>query len=118
MSIVIDGFDILQRLGKHADAFAVVRADATTPGVFFAGDPQMLANEFAPVTNHTRFGEHRRWGPSVTVNGGLDAYRPGVLAGEHTDAVLAELGYDAAGVADLRARGIVASEPVEISVTA
>jgi hypothetical protein len=27
MSIAIDGFDILQRLGKHADAFAVVRAD-------------------------------------------------------------------------------------------
>jgi crotonobetainyl-CoA:carnitine CoA-transferase CaiB-like acyl-CoA transferase len=27
--------------------------------------------------------------------------------GEHTDAVLRELGYDAAAIADLRARGVV-----------
>ena len=27
MSIALDGFDLLRRLGKHADAFAVVRAD-------------------------------------------------------------------------------------------
>jgi hypothetical protein len=27
MSIALDGFEILRRLGKHADAFAVVRAD-------------------------------------------------------------------------------------------
>jgi crotonobetainyl-CoA:carnitine CoA-transferase CaiB-like acyl-CoA transferase len=101
-----------------AAGVAVVRADASTPGVFFARHPQMLANGFAPVTSHTRFGEHRRWGPIVTVNGGLDAYRPGVLAGEHTDAVLAELGYDAERIAELRATGVVASEPVEIGATA
>ena len=29
------------------------------------------------------------------------------LLGEHTDEILAELGYDAAAVADLRARGVV-----------
>jgi hypothetical protein len=27
MSIALDGFEVLRRLGKHADAFAVVRAD-------------------------------------------------------------------------------------------
>ena len=29
------------------------------------------------------------------------------LLGEHTDEILAELGFDAAAVADLRARGVV-----------
>ena len=55
----------------------------------------MLANDFAPECTHTRFGTHRRWGPIVRVNGGLDRYGPGVLAGEHTDEILAALGRDA-----------------------
>ena len=33
--------------------------------------------------------------------------RPTPELGEHTDSILAELGYDAAGIADLRARGVV-----------
>ena len=37
--------------------------------------------------------------------GGVDAGGPAL--GEHTDAVLSDLGYDAAAIADLRSRGIV-----------
>ncbi len=91
---------------------AGVRADVATPGKAFAHDPLFLDNGFTPECTHTRFGTHRRWGPIVRVGGGRAAYGPGVLAGEHTDAVLAELGYDGATIADLRARRIVASEPV------
>ncbi len=36
-----------------------------------------------------------------------DSMRPTPELGEHTDSILAELGYDAAGIADLRARGVV-----------
>ena len=89
-----------------------VQADATTPGPFFAHDPQMLANEFSPECTHPRFGVHRRWGPVVRVNGGLDAYGPGVLAGEHTDRLLTELGRRGPEIAALRAARVVASEPV------
>ena len=49
---------------------AGVRADASTPGPFFAHDQQVLANDFAPECTHARFGTHRRWGPIVRVNGG------------------------------------------------
>ncbi len=91
---------------------AGVRADRATPGQFFAHDPQALANDLAPECTHTRFGRHRRWGPIVRVNGGLDAYGPGVLAGEHTDALLAELGHTDAEITSLRAARVVASEPV------
>jgi crotonobetainyl-CoA:carnitine CoA-transferase CaiB-like acyl-CoA transferase len=94
---------------------AGLRADATTPGVFFAHDPHMLANEFAPLCTHARFGTHRRWGPVVRVNGGLDAYGPGVLAGEQTDEILAELGRSSEEIAALRASRVVDSEPVEWS---
>ena len=68
----------------------------------------MLANDLAPECTHARFGTHRRWGPIVRVDGGR-AYGPGVLAGEHTDDVLAALGHDADAIAALRAgprRGI------------
>ena len=87
-----------------------VRADAALPGPFFAHDPQMIANEFAPYTTHTRFGRHRRWGPIVTVDGPADAYGPGVLAGEQTDALLGELGYSPDQITELYAAKVVASE--------
>src|SRR6185503_17235957 len=52
-----------------AAGVAGVRADLASPGVFFAHDPQVLANDFTPLCTHTRFGQHRRWGPIVRVNG-------------------------------------------------
>jgi crotonobetainyl-CoA:carnitine CoA-transferase CaiB-like acyl-CoA transferase len=95
-----------------AAGVAGVRADASTPGPFFAHDELVLANDFTPECTHTRFGVHRRWGPVVRVNGGPADLRAGVLAGEQTDALLAEIGHDTEAVAALRATRIVASEPV------
>jgi crotonobetainyl-CoA:carnitine CoA-transferase CaiB-like acyl-CoA transferase len=95
-----------------AAGVAGVRADGATPGPFFAHDPQMLANDFAPECHHPRFGPHRRWGAVVRVNGGLDHYGPGVLAGEHTDELLTALGHTDGEIANLRSARVVASEPV------
>ena len=92
---------------------ACVAADEMTPGLFALRHPQMLENGFTPMTDHMRFGSMRRWGPIVNVNGAADRYGPGVLAGEHTDELLAELGYDAEAVAALRAGGTVTSEPTD-----
>ncbi|MBO0728407.1 MAG: CoA transferase [Acidimicrobiaceae bacterium] len=92
---------------------AGVRADGATPGRFFAHDEQALANAFSPECDHARFGTHRRWGPIVRVNGGLDVYGPGVLAGEQTNQILTELGYGPEGIAALRQAGVVASERIE-----
>jgi crotonobetainyl-CoA:carnitine CoA-transferase CaiB-like acyl-CoA transferase len=101
-----------------AAGVAGVQADAVGPGAFFAHDPQMLANDFAPECLHLRFGTHRRWGPVVRVNGGLDAYRAGVLAGQQTDEILLEMGRSAEGIAALRAARVVASEPLEVQAPA
>jgi crotonobetainyl-CoA:carnitine CoA-transferase CaiB-like acyl-CoA transferase len=95
-----------------AAGLAGVRADAATPGRAFAHDPVFLDNGFTPECTHRRFGTHRRWGPVVRVDGGLTAYGPGVLAGEHTDAVLTELGCSPARITELRAAGVVGSEAV------
>ena len=102
----------------HAAGVAGVQADGAMPGVFFSHDAQMLANDFAPECRHLRFGTYRRWGPVVRVNGGLDAYGPGVLAGEHTDELLLAIGHTAEEIAALRAARVVSSEPVDSPASA
>ncbi len=92
---------------------AVVRADVATPGNFVSQDEQVRANGFGPEVRHARFGTMRRWGPLVTVGASGAQVGPGVLAGQHTDALLTELGHGDAEIAALRAARVVASEPTE-----
>ena len=91
-----------------------VVADAATAGQFFAHDPQMLENDFAPLAHHQRMGEIRRWGPLTHMAGGRDDYGPGVLAGAETDAILREIGRSDEEIAELRSNRVVWAEPVEI----
>ncbi len=60
----------------------------------------------ADVEHHT-FGDHARMAPLVAFSRSTTRALPGVLAGAHTDLLLAELGYDAVAIADLRERKIV-----------
>jgi crotonobetainyl-CoA:carnitine CoA-transferase CaiB-like acyl-CoA transferase len=89
-----------------------VRADSyPNVGQFYLRDEQMSANGFATVARHTALGEYQRWGPMVTFSATPGRYGTGVLAGEQSDAILAELGYDRAAIAALRERGAVWSDP-------
>ena len=85
-----------------------VRADRNTVGQFFSADPHALENGFTRPSVHGHFGAFRRWGPLTTVDGGMQTYGPGVLAGADTDRLLAEFGHDAAEVARARAAKVVA----------
>jgi len=87
-----------------------VRADGIAVDRFMADDPHMVQNGWAPFVEHARFGRVRRWGPIVTVGGLNPDYGAAPLAGEHTDALLSEIGYDAGAITELRTTKIVASE--------
>ena len=89
-----------------------VRADAAAPGSFFAEDPQIEANGWAAEAEHGLWGRYRRHGPQVTLRDAPGRYRGGALAGEHGDAILAELGYGEEAIARLREERVVRSEPV------
>ena len=89
-----------------------VQADGGSPGEFFADDPQIEANGWDLEAEHTLWGRYRRHGPQVTLSRTSGSYRAGALAGEHGDALLAELGYDASEVASLREQRVVTSEPL------
>ena len=92
-----------------------VVADGGSPGDFFAHDPHVAANRFAPVAEHQRLGAVRRWGALTHCAGGRDDLAPGVLAGAETDAILHEIGKTPDQIAALRQAGAVWSEPVHLA---
>ncbi len=91
-----------------------VQADAGPVGEFLSKDEHVLANGFSPVANHRRLGDVRRWGPLTKMAGGREDYGPGVLAGQETTEILAEVGRSAHEIEQLKSAGIVWSEPVEL----
>ncbi len=93
-----------------AKGVGCVRADGPGPGRFWLDDPHVHENGLVPVVNHARFGDVRRWGATVHVNGPAVEPAPAPLCGEHTDAILRELGRDDEAISKLRAAGVVASE--------
>ena len=71
-------------------------------------DPQVLAQEMVLEVEHPGHGPVRMTGFPIKLDGTpARVRRPAPELGEHTDAILAELGYDAARLAALRERGIV-----------
>jgi crotonobetainyl-CoA:carnitine CoA-transferase CaiB-like acyl-CoA transferase len=57
---------------------------------------------------HPTFDQHPRLAPLVRFSRSSTQALPGCLAGQHTDALLREIGYDTAAIDDLRKRQIVA----------
>jgi len=87
-----------------------VRADGPMPGDYWHESEQVLVNRFKETVRHTRHGELERHGPMARMHGTPNRIASAPLAGEHTDALLAELGYAAAEIAGFRSAGIVWSE--------
>lgn len=91
-----------------------VEAGGPQNGEFWLPDLHIRANGFVRPTPHKRYGEIHRHGPLMAFSAAEMRCGPGVLAGEHVDELLAELGYDAAAIAALRTEGVVWSEPVDV----
>jgi crotonobetainyl-CoA:carnitine CoA-transferase CaiB-like acyl-CoA transferase len=88
-----------------------VRADEyANAGQFFLRSEHVKANGFGPVVDHRVLGSYQRWGPLVTFSKTPGRYGSGVLAGQHTDELLLEAGYDDTEIADLRGRAVVWSD--------
>ncbi|HEY7927697.1 MAG TPA: CaiB/BaiF CoA-transferase family protein [Candidatus Dormibacteraeota bacterium] len=70
--------------------------------------PQVLARDMVLTTEHPTAGTLRMPGSPVKLSGhSATVRRPPPQLGEHTDEVLAELGYSAADVTSLHERGVV-----------
>lgn len=96
------------RLGKAG--VGCVRADGGVAGDFWLRDAHVQANGFALERNHPRYGPYVRHGSLLNFSDSETRCGAGTLAGQHTDALLRELGYDDAAIAQLRADKVVWSE--------
>jgi crotonobetainyl-CoA:carnitine CoA-transferase CaiB-like acyl-CoA transferase len=90
-----------------ADVGCVVAHDEQPEVVLQSKDFGAAADLLVEV-EHPTFGEHPRLRPYVEFSRSQTIAEPGVLAGQHTDKILGELGFDAAAIDSLRSRGIVA----------
>jgi crotonobetainyl-CoA:carnitine CoA-transferase CaiB-like acyl-CoA transferase len=71
-------------------------------------DPQVQALEMAAPVEHPALGRLALIRNAARMRGGAPSVRtPTPEAGQHTDAILAELGFGAAEIAGLRAKGVV-----------
>jgi crotonobetainyl-CoA:carnitine CoA-transferase CaiB-like acyl-CoA transferase len=84
-----------------------VRADAAPHAEFMGGDPSVRANAFVVDTVHPEFGPHWRHGQTVHLSRASGRLGPGTRIGEHSRAILRELGYADSEIVDLKARQIV-----------
>jgi crotonobetainyl-CoA:carnitine CoA-transferase CaiB-like acyl-CoA transferase len=69
---------------------------------------EAAAAEYAVLANSPVFEEHLRPGPAVRFSRSQTRAKGFCSAGQHTDQILAELGYDEEKIADYRARDVVA----------
>ncbi len=72
-------------------------------------DPQIQHLGMAKKVRHPKIGEYEVVGQPIHLSRypQPDALRPTPDQGQHTDEVLREIGYDSAGIAELRSRGVV-----------
>jgi crotonobetainyl-CoA:carnitine CoA-transferase CaiB-like acyl-CoA transferase len=83
---------------------------AMGPAVHFdeiQDDPHLVSREMVVTEHHPLFGDFLTLGNPLVVPGEHFTVRSAPAHGEHTDEILAELGYDDAARDDLRAAGII-----------
>lgn len=99
-----DADDFERRLAPKG--VGCVRADGAQPPDFFLNDPHCGVEELRVPAVHPDWGDYYRNGPMARFAKG-DAYQGASAMGDSTTALLEELGYDAAQVADLIERRVV-----------
>ena len=90
-----------------AAGVACVAVSTEPVEVLLQSDDVGQASGWVTEVVHPTFDQHLRLAPLVRFSRSATQAKPGVLAGSATDALLRELGFDDAAIADLRADGIV-----------
>lgn len=90
-----------------------VVADSGSMAEFFLGNTDSQDDSWMVPVSHTRWGEYFRHGPMVAFSRSRCTLKGAVLAGEHTDTILEELGYSTSEILALRKDHVVSAEKAE-----
>ncbi len=85
-----------------------VVAHREPPETVLQSDEFAVAADMLLEVEHPTFGQHVRLKPYVAFSRSQTVAEPGSLAGQHTNAILSELGYSSEAIVDLRNRKVVA----------
>jgi crotonobetainyl-CoA:carnitine CoA-transferase CaiB-like acyl-CoA transferase len=108
-AFLADGADAWESKLSRAGV-GCVRADGGVAGEFWLSDSHVRATGLARECDHLRYGRYLRHGPLLNFSDSTVRCGAGTLAGQHTDALLRELGYDEAAIEQLRKDKVVWSE--------
>jgi crotonobetainyl-CoA:carnitine CoA-transferase CaiB-like acyl-CoA transferase len=85
-----------------------VVAHQEPPEAVLQSEAFAVASDLLVEVEHPTFGDHVRLKPYVAMSRSAMVAEAGCLNGQHTDAILGQLGYSAEAIADLRERKVVA----------
>ena len=101
------GKDQWERDLRAADIGCVGVTTESTESVMWS-DEFGRASGYITDVMHPVFEEHPRMNGFLRFSRSVTQAKPGVLAGSHTDAIMTELGFAPAAIADLRERNVIA----------
>jgi crotonobetainyl-CoA:carnitine CoA-transferase CaiB-like acyl-CoA transferase len=97
-----------EKVMTPADVACVEVVDGPVHAVLMDEGGLMEQLGMTATVEHPLFERHLRTGALAALSRSSTTIGPGCLVGQHTDAILAELGYSGDRIAELRAAGIVA----------
>ena len=75
------------------EGIGCVRADGLAPSQFWLDDEQIQSLELSKITNYPNWGDYQRHGPNVLFICGVEHLGPASTGGQHSEEILAELGF-------------------------
>lgn len=84
-----------------------VKADGPVMGSFLEKEPHVLDNGFVVEVEHPQFGKYLRHGSLVFLSETPPQYRPGTVPGQHTKALMQEIGYNQEQMDALRTKRVI-----------